>query len=182
MGYALARQALAVGAEVTLITGPVALPPPAGVRIVRIETTTELAEAVLREFAKADGLIMAAAPADFTVKAKHDHKIKRSAGTLQLQLEPTIDILRQIAQIKKPRQIVVGFALETGNGLENARLKLSDKRLDMIVLNIPSRVSGFDADTNEVVLLQQGQEPQHWPLMSKHRVADRLLEKVAQLL
>lgn len=182
MGFALAEAALSCGAEVTLISGPTALTPPPGAALVSIETTAQLHQAVLVAIATADCLIMAAAPADFRPVEVADSKIKKSAANLTLSLEPTIDILKDIAAHKNDSIVIVGFALETDQPLENARKKLSDKSLDMIVLNQVGAGTGFDSETNEVTVLRPGCEPIVLPLAKKSQIAVRLLDIIAGIL
>ena len=185
MVFALAEAAVASGAEATLISGPTNLKPPVGVRSISVESTSELFAAVKKEFARSDCLIMAAAPADFKPRSVTAKKMKKTgAGNAgyNLALEPTVDILKEMGANKKPGQVVVGFALETENALENARKKLKEKKLDMIVVNQPGKETGFACDTNLVTILRLGRRPDKWPLMNKKEIAFRLLEKVASLL
>ncbi len=183
MGYAIAQAAAAIGAEVTLISGPTGLSAPAGVRLVPVEKTAEMRDAVLREFAKCDCLIMAAAPSDFTPAHASDSKLKRTEKSIQLTLEPTADILKGIAGQRKSGQIVIGFAVETENDEINARRKLDEKQLDLIVLNNPTEPgAAFDHDTNKVTILAPGEKSEAWPLLSKLEVAARLMDRVTFLL
>ncbi len=183
MGYAIAEAASQLGAEVTLISGPTALSAPSGVRMVPVERTSEMRDAVLNEFSGTDCLIMAAAPSDFTPAHEAEQKLKRSDKSLQLILEPTADILKGIAKEKRPGQVVVGFAVETENDEANARRKLAEKQLDLIVLNNPTTPgAAFDHDTNQVILLAPDQPSERWPLMSKMEVAVKLIDRVATLL
>ncbi|HWR82618.1 MAG TPA: phosphopantothenoylcysteine decarboxylase, partial [Candidatus Deferrimicrobium sp.] len=152
-----------------------------GVRTVSIESTDQLFKAVAQEFRQADCLIMAAAPADFAPARTTRQKIKKADVATTLALKPTVDILSQVAGSKKSGQIVVGFALETQQGLAHAKQKLNEKHLDMIVLNQPGRNTGFGSDTNRVTVLLPGKKPEAWPLMDKCAVAVKLLEKVASL-
>ena len=182
MGYALAEAAIAAGAEVILVSGPTALPVPFGVEHVGVETTQEMYDAVRRRFERIDCLIMAAAPADFTPTAPKSRKIKKGEGGLDLPLKPTIDILARMGALKK-RQVLVGFALETNDGVANARKKLTAKKLDLIVLNSPHDPnSAFDFDTNQVTIIRPGYKPEAWPLLQKHEVAAKLLGVVTELL
>ena len=183
MGYAIAAEAAALGAEVVLVSGPTQLPPPDGVTIVSIETTEQMYRAVKTHFKKADCLIMAAAPADYSVKKPAAQKIKKTGETLTLELSPTVDILKKVAATKRTNQIVVGFALETEIGIANARAKLNSKNLDLIVLNNPNDTSAaFDHDTNQVTLIAPNRTPDAWPLMSKKEVSTRLLARLAKML
>jgi phosphopantothenoylcysteine decarboxylase / phosphopantothenate---cysteine ligase len=182
MGYALARAAREAGAEVCLITGPTSLVIPQGVRSIPIVTTADLAAAVQAEFATCDALIMAAAPADFRPQVMVGSKIKRGDGPLALQLEPTEDILRGLAGKRRPGQVVIGFALETDDAEKNARRKLADKQLDMIVLNVPGPDSGFDTETNRVSIIRPKGRTLALPLMSKDEVAERIVAEMTKLL
>lgn len=180
MGYAIARAAHEMGATVILVSGPVTLAPPNGVTVMPVETTEQMHAAVKKHFAVADLLIMAAAPADYRIAKPAREKIKKSGDTLSLELSPTVDILRDLANHKREGQIVVGFALETENGVDNARRKLKEKNLDLIVLNNPNDdQAAFDVDTNRVTIIGRGRKPDVWPLLNKHEVAVRLLKLAA---
>ncbi len=183
MGYALAEAAARLGAETTLISGPTSLPPPAGVKLVRFETTTQLHRAVKSAVKDADCLIMAAAPADYRPAKPAGFKIKKSADAMQLSLEPTTDILKDLAapRTKRP-SVVVGFALETDRPIENARRKLKEKKLDLIVLNTVGADTGFDSDTNQVTVLRPKRKPLTLPLAKKTEIAAKLLEMIASML
>ncbi len=146
MGYALARAALKAGHKVTLITAPTALKPPAGAEVVRVETAAEMFAAVKEHFAKCDCLIMAAAVADYTPVHPSNTKLKKRTMPLTLELKPTPDILRWAGRQKKPRQILVGFALEDKDLRANAERKMCEKNLDMIIANTPSAI-GADTST-----------------------------------
>ena len=180
MGYALAEAALRRGAKVVLVTGPTALKPPSAAEVVQVQTAREMRDAVMSNLERATIVIKAAAVADFMVKNASETKIKRS-GSMQLELEPTPDILKEIAAHKGNR-IVVGFAAETHNVLENARKKLHSKSLDAIVLNDVSQPGiGFDSERNAVTILTQT-ESIEVPEMSKWEVAHRVLDTVVSLL
>ncbi len=183
MGYALAEAAARLGTETTLISGPTSLPPPAGVKLVRFETTEQLHRAVKSAVRDADCLIMAAAPADYRPVKLASAKIKKSAAAMQLSLEPTIDILKDLAaQGAKRPLVVVGFALETDRPIENARKKLKEKKLDLIVLNTVGADTGFDSDTNEVTILRPKRKPLTLPLAKKSAIAERVLDLIASML
>ncbi len=183
MGYALAMAAQALGADVVLVSGPTSLPDPSGITCERVETTQEMYEAVRQHFDTVDCLIMAAAPADFTPVNTHVEKVKKSAAGLNVELKPTVDILKALAPHKRTHQRVVGFALETNDGLSNAKKKLVDKQLDMIVLNSTSDPgAGFDTDTNKVTILRPGSDPLDVPLQSKSELSRYLLEIIARML
>jgi phosphopantothenoylcysteine decarboxylase/phosphopantothenate--cysteine ligase len=184
MGYAIAEAARDAGAHVTLVTGPTNLSEPAGIRVKHVTTTIEMGKVVSSEFAKSDCLIMAAAPADFAPRVASRLKIKKQPAKkdFAIQLEPTIDILASVSSKKRKGQIVVGFALETDNGLKNAKAKLSGKKLDMIVLNSPSPKTGFNADTNQVTIISPSGRAETWPLETKASIAQRLIDKISSIL
>lgn len=183
MGYALAQVALDLGAEVTLISGPTNLNPPMNATFVSVETTDQMAKAVLRQFVKSDCLIMAAAPADFTPDKLHKSKIKKATADLELKLKPTTDILKEVARVRRKNQRVIGFALETDNELANARRKLVEKQLDMIVLNNPlMEGAGFQHDTNKVMLITANKTPITLSLASKTEIASQIVDVIATML
>jgi phosphopantothenoylcysteine decarboxylase / phosphopantothenate---cysteine ligase len=179
MGLALAEGAASRGAEVTVIAANVSLPTPAGARRVDVETAAELAAALEREFDAADVLVMAAAPADFRPRQAAGEKIHREgAGSFELDLEATEDILAGLSARRREGQTIVGFAAETDAGLDRAREKLDRKGADAIVLNDVSRPEiGFESADNEVVIVERGGEHQV-PLGSKEQVADAILDRV----
>jgi phosphopantothenoylcysteine decarboxylase/phosphopantothenate--cysteine ligase len=182
MGYALAVAAADLGAEVTLVTGPTALADPDGVTTIPVETTDEMYRAVSGRFSRIDCLIMAAAPADYAPAEISDQKIKKTTTAPALGLKPTIDILERLGR-RKSKQLLIGFALETENGLANARKKLKAKNLDLILLNSACEPgSGFDSDTNQVTLIRPGRKPEVWDNMTKLSVAAKLLEKLGSML
>ena len=179
MGFALAERAKRMGANVVLISGPVALEDPVGVRVNRVDTAEDMRQAVLRELPNASIVIKAAAVADYRVKSASKQKIKRK-GPLTLELEPTADIAAEIGARKKD-QIVIGFAAETENVLEHARKKLESKSLDAIVLNDVSKPGiGFDSDSNAATILTRDQQIEI-PQASKTAVAERILKFTAEL-
>lgn len=180
MGYALAEAARDRGARVVLVSAPSALPKPAGIEIVGVGTAEEMYQAVKEVTDKADVLIMAAAVADYRPKKMSWSKIKRQqASSLTLELERTRDILGEV----KGRFLRVGFAAETENLLANAREKLERKKLDLIVANdVTAKDSGMGADTNQVVIIDRGGKVEELPLLPKREVADRILDKVVELL
>ncbi|MDH3891134.1 MAG: hypothetical protein OEV49_08610 [candidate division Zixibacteria bacterium] len=182
MGFSLAEAALAGGAEVTLISGPTSLAPPPGAELVLIETTAQLHQAVLDAIGAADCLIMAAAPADYRPVDPASAKIKKDAAPLTLSLQPTVDILKDVIARKKRPLLTVGFALETDQPLANARKKLKEKKLDMIVVNQVGEDTGFDSDTNQVTVLRRECDPIVLPLAKKSQIAARILDMIAALL
>jgi len=180
MGYAIAEAALRRGARVLLVSGPTAINPPGASEVIRVETAEEMRSAVLSLLPQVSVVIKSAAVADFRVANLADKKIKRK-GAMTLELEPTADILAEISRHKKPSQIVVGFAAETDNVLENARKKLASKSLDAIVANDVSREGiGFDSDRNAVTIISQD-EVVEVSETSKWEVAQRVLDQVVKL-
>ncbi len=179
MGYAIAEAALRRGARVLLVSGPTALAAPGAAELTQVETADEMLAAVLKSLPEATVVIKTAAVADFRPKAVSGQKIKRK-GEMKLELEPTADILAEVAR-RRTSQIVVGFAAETENVLENARKKLASKSLDAIVVNDVSREGiGFDSDRNAVTIISQS-EVLEVPETSKWEVAHRVLDQVVKL-
>jgi phosphopantothenoylcysteine decarboxylase/phosphopantothenate--cysteine ligase len=182
MGIALAERAAWRGAEVSLVCASVSLPAPPAVRRIDVETAAELAEALGREFDSADVLVMAAAPADFRPREAAGEKIHREgAGRLELDLEPTEDILAALGERRRKGQTIVGFAAETDAGIERAREKLERKGADAIVLNDVSRPEiGFESEQNEVVIVERDGE-HRIPLAGKDEVAEAILDRIEAL-
>ncbi len=179
MGYALAEAALRRGARVILVSGPTALKPPGAAEVTQVESAEEMREAVLRLLPQATIVIKTAAVADYRPKHRAEQKIKRT-GPMALDLEPTTDILAELARHKQS-QLIVGFAAETQNVLENARKKLASKSLDAIVVNDVSREGvGFDSDRNAVTILTHD-EVVEVPETTKWEVAQRVLDQVVRL-
>jgi phosphopantothenoylcysteine decarboxylase / phosphopantothenate---cysteine ligase len=179
MGYALAEAALRRGARVLLVSGPTSLNPPGAAEFVRVESAEQMRDAVLNLLPQATIIIKTAAVSDYRAKSIADQKIKRK-GPLTLELEPTPDILKEIAS-RKQSQIVVGFAAETENVLENARQKLTAKNLDAIVVNDVSREGiGFDSDRNQVTIITHD-EVVEIPETTKWEVAQGVLDQVGRL-
>ncbi len=179
MGLSLAVAAARRGADVTMIAANVSLPLPAGVRVIEVETTAELAAAVGAEVADAHVLLMAAAPADFRAADSRTAKISRAGSDeLELRLEPTEDILAAVGRERRDDLTLIGFAAETGGSLARAREKLERKGIDAIVFNDVSRTEiGFDSDANEVTIVERGGE-EHVSLRSKELVAEAVLDRV----
>jgi phosphopantothenoylcysteine decarboxylase/phosphopantothenate--cysteine ligase len=185
-GYALAQAAIDAGAQVKLISAPTGLIPPVGARLVEVRTAQEMLEAVLAESASADALLMAAAPADFRPKTVAGDKLKKREGIPQVELEAAPDILETVAGLgsgeKRPR-LVVGFAAESRDLLENAAAKLASKKLDMIAANdITASDAGFGADANRVTLIYADGRKEALPLMSKTEVAETIVARLTALL
>lgn len=181
MGYALAEEARARGAEVTLISGPVALPAPAGVTLVKVRTAEEMRAAALAHLEAATIVIKAAAVADYRVAQPSARKIKKSAADLTLALEATPDILAEIGR-KKGGRLLVGFAAETGEPLEEARRKLEAKNCDMVVGNRVDREDvGMGSDDNEVTLVTRAGEVERVPRAPKRQIAARIFDRLLAL-
>jgi phosphopantothenoylcysteine decarboxylase/phosphopantothenate--cysteine ligase len=179
MGYAVAEAALRRGARVLLVSGPSSLIPPAAAEITRVESAEQMRDAVLHLLPDATIVIKTAAVSDYRAKSVSQQKMKRK-GPFTLELEPTMDILKEIS-LRKQLQIVVGFAAETQNVLENARQKLGDKQLDAIVVNDVSREGiGFDSDRNQVTIIT-GDEVVDVPETTKWEVAQRVLDQVVRI-
>ena len=183
MGVAIAQESYRRGADVTLIAGHTDVAVPPGVRVERIETTQDMASAVGQAVASADVLIMAAAPGDYAVRHPSDRKLKKSDGVAALELIENPDILQSTATLRRPGMIVVGFALETQDLLENATAKLRTKQLDLVVANVAGEPgAGFGEETNRVTILDATGGIDALPLLSKHAVAERILDRVEALL
>jgi phosphopantothenoylcysteine decarboxylase/phosphopantothenate--cysteine ligase len=183
-GYALAQAALDAGAEVTLITTPVGLTPPVGAKVIKVKSAQEMLDAVMNQ--TADALIMAAAAADFRPKDVAKEKMKKRDGIPQIELEAAPDILKTVHSSQssaKRFKVMVGFAAESKNLLENADEKLKSKGLDFIAANdISAKDAGFEVDTNRVTLLFANGERDILPLMSKAQVAEKIIERTSKLL
>jgi phosphopantothenoylcysteine decarboxylase/phosphopantothenate--cysteine ligase len=186
-GYALAQAALDRGAEVTLVTAPTALTAPAGAHLVDVHTAQEMAQAVLTASADADVLLMAAAVADFRPAQVADQKIKKTAMP-DIRLEKTLDILTAVGEARdqsaaRRPAVIVGFAAESQNLIENARDKVLRKRLSLIVANdISATDAGFGVDTNRVTLIDEGGGIEELPLLTKTQVAEAVLARVEKFL
>jgi len=179
MGYALAEAACDRGAEVTLITAPTSLPEPIGVDVVKVNTAQEMRQAVAKVTPQADALVMAAAVADYRPTKVAKDKIKKGEAGLTLKLECTPDILGSV----KGNFIKVGFAAESSNLEGNAKEKLEQKGLDLIVANdITASDGGFGADTNRVTIIDRKGKIDNLPLLAKREVAERILDRVGKLL
>ncbi|MBR6142097.1 MAG: bifunctional phosphopantothenoylcysteine decarboxylase/phosphopantothenate--cysteine ligase CoaBC [Bacteroidaceae bacterium] len=180
MGFALAEVCAEQGAEVTLISGPVMIKTnhPA-IRRIDVESAGEMYEAATKHFPKADIAILCAAVADFTPKTTADKKIKRKGDDLTIRLQPTQDIAAALGAIKKKKQVLVGFALETDNELKNAKDKLERKNLDFIVLNsLQDAGAGFRVDTNKVTIIDRHQGLTSYGTKAKRQVAEDIVENI----
>ena len=181
MGFALAEAALKRGADVTVVAGVTTATVPSGVRIVNALSAEEMSQAVARESNGASVFIGAAAIADYRPVQRAEQKIKKSNDSITLTLERTPDVLSQVAASRTNGMLVIGFAAETENVLDNAREKLRAKKLDAIVANDVTRQdSGFDSATNAITIIT-GNKTVEWPVMSKREAADRILDVIVQL-
>ena len=182
MGYAIAEAARDLGANVTLISGPSALTPLAGVNFFKVESARDMRRLVLENFPESQIVIKAAAVADYRVKNVADHKIKKNDEELTLVLEKNPDILKELGQKKQKGQVLVGFAAETQNLIQYAQSKLEKKNLDMIVANDVSKPqAGFNVDTNLIKLLKRDGSSEELPLMSKKDLAYIILNHVMKI-
>ena len=181
MAFSLARVARRRGADTVLITGPVSIGKPAGVRAIEVETTSQMREAVEREWEGADCIIMAAAVCDFRPEHVTEGKLRRR-GRISLDLTSTEDILQAVYE-KKGGRMLVGFALETENEIEGGKRKLEEKNLDLVFVNNPLRKgSGFDADTNSGYLIYSDGRVEEIPLKTKLELSDRIFDVVSACL
>jgi phosphopantothenoylcysteine decarboxylase/phosphopantothenate--cysteine ligase len=181
MGIAIARAAWRRGADVTLIAGHVDVPLPPEIRTLKAETVQAMSRSVAKALPGADVLIMAAAPADFRPVAEAQEKIKKGRGAPKISLEPTEDILRSTISKRKKKSLIVGFALETSDGIRNAREKLKAKDLDLVVLNDAREPgAGFGVDTNRVTVIGRNGKQEALDLMSKTDLAEILLDRVEE--
>lgn len=179
MGYALAKMAVRRGADVTLISGPSSLKPPKGAKFITIETAEEMRKAVVANLKETTSVIMAAAVADYMPKKAASEKMKKGAASLSLELAKTEDILAEIGK-KKGKRLLIGFAAETGNLVANAKKKLKEKNLDLIVANnVNEPGAGFGVDTNIVTIIDKKGNAQELPKMTKEEVAWRVLDRAA---
>ena len=176
MGYACAAAAVAAGHEVTLITGPVDLAPPAGCEVVRFESVAELQAALAERFDACDALIMTAAVGDFAVE-RRSGKIPRAGGPVQISLSPTPDVLAAVAAGRRADQILIAFAVESDRDEAKARAELAAKNCDYVVLNTPAAMS---ADASEACILSPAGAALPWALRPKTDLAREIIELLAQ--
>lgn len=182
MGFALAEVCAEQGAEVTLVSGPVMLQTKhPGIKRIDVESAQQMYEAATKHFPKADIAILCAAVADFTPKTTADKKIKRKGNNLKLELQPTKDIAAALGAVKKKKQLLVGFALETDNEQKNAKDKLERKNFDFIVLNsLQDKGAGFRVDTNKVTIIGRHNDLTAYDIKSKREVAEDIIGYVIQ--
>ena len=181
MGYALARTAWRRGARVTLVSGPVALPSPPGIEVIRVETAAEMHAAVMKAGAQASVIVKAAAVVDFRPARRAERKIKKQQADLSVELALNPDILAELGRSRRPGQVLVGFAAESDNLEAEGRRKLLEKNLDLVVVNDITRPdAGFDAETNQVLLVDRG-GCRTLPLLTKEETADAIWDQVLDL-
>jgi phosphopantothenoylcysteine decarboxylase/phosphopantothenate--cysteine ligase len=178
MGYAVAKAAYLRGADVTLISGPSSQIIYPEVKLLKVRSAAEMEKVVKKEIDKNDLLVMSAAVSDFKPAGTKSDKIKKSAGFKEIKLIENPDIL---SSIKVNKTKVIGFALETQNELTNAKKKLKEKKLDIIVLNSPGKETGFEVDTNKVIIIKQDGKTVKLPLLSKFQVANKILNESKKL-
>lgn len=178
MGYAIARMAMLRGAQVTLVSGPTSIAPPAFVEVVPVVSAQDMFEAVSQRAEASDIIVKAAAVADYTPVGYSDDKVKKKDGDLSIPLKRTTDILQYLGQHRRPGQVICGFSMETRDMLENSRAKLEKKNVDMICANnLKVAGAGFGVDTNVITLItKQGVE--ELPLLSKEEAASRILSSL----
>ena len=181
MGYAVAAAAVRRGADVTLVSGKVELTPPMGVQVVPVVSAADMAQAVKAAASEQDIIIKAAAVADYRPRVTADEKLKKKDEELSVELERTEDILAWLGAHRRAGQILCGFSMETEHLLENSRVKLEKKKIDMIVANnLKQEGAGFGTDTNVVTLITK-EKTEEFPMLSKEEVADRLLDRLLVL-
>lgn len=183
MGLELAKQAIKLGAEVKLIIGPNHLQIEDKISVIKVKSAEDMYLAVHKNIKNSDIVIMSAAVADFKPKKVSNQKIKKNNSDLMVELEPTKDILKSAGEIKSKKQLLVGFALESINELENAKAKLKSKNLDLIVLNsLNDKGAGFEFDTNQITLIDKRNKVEKFELKSKAAVAIDIFNKIVSLL
>jgi phosphopantothenoylcysteine decarboxylase/phosphopantothenate--cysteine ligase len=181
MGYAIAEEAAARGARVILVSGPVSLPEPRNVEVVPVQTAAQMFDAVMKHLDESTIIIKAAAVADYHRANAPQHKVKKTAARMSLELDPTIDILAELGR-KKGDRLLIGFAAETENLIAEARRKLESKNCDMVVANLVSREGiGFDSNENEVVLVTRTSDPIQVRRAPKKAIAAQILDETMKL-
>lgn len=184
MGIAIATAAIEYGAAVELVLGPVQSPfPVAGLTVIDVVTAESMADECIDRFPYCDIAILSAAVADFTPEKTEQNKIKKDKSGLILKLKPTTDIAATLGELKKPSQILVGFALETNDEISNATGKLNRKNLDLIVLNsLNEKGSGFGYDTNKITIIDRNNNIDKFELKSKDDAARDILNKIVSMI
>ena len=181
MGYAIARRAMLRGANVTLVSGPVSIPPVPFVKTVPIVSAEDMFQAVKENLPENDILIKSAAVADYRPPKINSEKMKKKDGDMSIELERTTDILQYVGEHRTKEQVICGFSMETQNMMENSRKKLEKKKLDMIVANnLKDKGAGFGTDTNLVTIITK-EEEKSLELMSKDMVADEILNEILKI-
>ncbi len=181
MGFAIAEEMVMRGAEVTLIAGPNHLAVPSHLKYINVESAGDMYNACMKYYAESDITIMSAAVADFTPESKANHKIKKTEGIPNITLTPTVDILGEMGKKKRNDQVLVGFALETTNGIEYAYDKLKRKNLDLVVMNtLQDKGAGFETDTNKVTIIDSNNSLTDYELKSKREVAVDIVNKIIE--
>ncbi|KNF08736.1 putative coenzyme A biosynthesis bifunctional protein CoaBC [Gottschalkia purinilytica] len=179
MGYAIANEAKERGADVVLVTGPTNLQDPSGVKLIKVNTTTEMFNAIEKEFNDCDVLIKAAAPLDYRPVKVSDKKIKKDDDNMNIEFTRNVDIALHFGKTKKDNQILVGFAAETNDLIENAKKKIITKNLDFIVANdVTQSETGFKVDNNTVTIIDKNGEINNYPTMKKEEVSELIINKV----
>ncbi len=181
-GYAIAAEALRRGAKVELVSGPTGLNPPPGVKTTFVNSAAEMHQACLKLFPQADILIMAAAVADYRPQRVVEGKIKKDRKLLDLKLVENPDILKELTKLRRKNQLVIGFVAETENLTASAKLKLKDKKLDLVVANLVGQGKGFETDFNKVTLFFKNGKQIELPLMSKVQIARELFDRIEGLI
>ena len=180
MGYAIAKNAMLRGAEVTLVTAKAEINPPEFVKTIRVVSAADMLNAVLENSDSADIIIKAAAVADYRPVEIAENKIKKSDGSAEIKLERTVDILKTLGEQKKENQVICGFSMETENLIENSRKKLEKKNIDMIVANnLKVEGAGFGTDTNVVTVITR-QDEMNFEKMSKDKVAEKIFDYILE--
>jgi phosphopantothenoylcysteine decarboxylase/phosphopantothenate--cysteine ligase len=185
MGYSLARSAKRRGAKVILVSGPGAIGPPPEVEMVNITSAQQMHDVVMEHYSRVDIVIMAAAVSDYRPGKSMEQKMKKGGGSISLELLPNPDILKKLGKKKEKakRPILVGFAAESNDHLEEGRRKLKEKNLDLIVINdITGKNTGFGTDTNQISLIDRDYQLEKLPLLTKEECADMIWDKVVKLL
>jgi phosphopantothenoylcysteine decarboxylase/phosphopantothenate--cysteine ligase len=181
MGYAIAKMAMLRGADVTLVTGPTSITPPPFVNVVHITSAADMFEAVTARAAENDMIIKSAAVADYTPADYADNKLKKKDGDMSIPLKRTQDILSWLGEHRREGQIICGFSMETENMLENSRVKLAKKNVDMICANnLKQSGAGFGVDTNVITLITKD-IIQELPLLTKEQAANTILDQLMKM-
>ena len=181
MGYAIAEELADKGADVKIISGPVSAAFYNGFNVENVTTAAEMADACLKQFSNYEIIVMAAAVSDYSPANSVSNKIKKSGDNLFIELNKTKDILSEMGKRKSPGQVLIGFALETDNGLENAQLKKRNKNLDMVVLNsLADEGAGFETDTNKITIIDSKDRITNFEIKSKKDVAKDIVSKIIQ--